>query len=382
MLLQMGATAQTEDAEVFCDEPDWNEGGLALLDIMEEYADDADFLAFLEDFMERTADELTGEMPEVVPYVVDVEEEVFFAPAVVQEIKTQWCDGNLEFNALSGIMPTSNAITVGDLRYEVAPNGTATVVGRATTNRVIVIPATVRIGNVDRTVRQISFSAFEASNITSVDIPATVTEIGAMAFGDCLNLTTVRFRGINTPDLLGMSVGLPGMPTFSFYVFTGTTNIQRIHVPLGAIATHLDNLPFKSGLSGVSLFGARNRIVGICANSNNINERCACCRFRIGHVTGNTANNNAITSTDALQITRYITGNMDNVIRPSGQDYRANSRNAALVTPVSRNSWTIRQRDAEDILRSLIGLCSWVNSGLSNNRPPCTGVCPNGHCHL
>lgn len=59
------------------------------------------------------------------------------------------------------------------------------------TDTVVVIPS--KINGV--TVETIGNTAFQNSAVTSVTIPASVTEIGSNAFADCTNLTSVNYEG-------------------------------------------------------------------------------------------------------------------------------------------------------------------------------------------
>lgn len=68
---------------------------------------------------------------------------------------------------------------------------TGTITGYDGTDTVVVIPS--KINGV--TVTTIGTDAFLGLNITSVTIPASVTEIGANAFADCTNLTSVNYAG-------------------------------------------------------------------------------------------------------------------------------------------------------------------------------------------
>lgn len=68
---------------------------------------------------------------------------------------------------------------------------TGTITGYNGTDTVVVIPS--KINGV--TVTTIGTDAFLGLNITSVTIPASVTEIGANAFADCTNLTSVNYAG-------------------------------------------------------------------------------------------------------------------------------------------------------------------------------------------
>lgn len=68
---------------------------------------------------------------------------------------------------------------------------TGTITGYNGTDTVVVIPS--KINGV--TVTTIGTDAFLGLNITSVTIPASVTEIGANAFAGCTNLTSVTYGG-------------------------------------------------------------------------------------------------------------------------------------------------------------------------------------------
>lgn len=68
---------------------------------------------------------------------------------------------------------------------------TGTITKYAESDTVVVIPS--KINGV--TVTTIGTDAFLGLNITSVTIPASVTEIGSNAFADCTNLTSVNYEG-------------------------------------------------------------------------------------------------------------------------------------------------------------------------------------------
>lgn len=68
---------------------------------------------------------------------------------------------------------------------------TGTITRYVGTDTVVVIPS--KINGV--TVETIGNTAFQNSAVTSVTIPASVTEIGSNAFADCTNLTSVNYEG-------------------------------------------------------------------------------------------------------------------------------------------------------------------------------------------
>ena len=87
------------------------------------------------------------------------------------------------------------------LTYILYMDHTATVANydNSTPDGVIDIPDTVTKDNIDYTVTAIGDSAFESfptpTNVSSVFIPDSVTEIGANAFAGCTNLTSVTYGG-------------------------------------------------------------------------------------------------------------------------------------------------------------------------------------------
>ena len=68
---------------------------------------------------------------------------------------------------------------------------TETITGYNGTDTVVVIPS--KINGI--TVKTIGNTAFQNSAVTSVTIPASVTEIGSNAFAGCTNLTSVNYEG-------------------------------------------------------------------------------------------------------------------------------------------------------------------------------------------
>lgn len=68
---------------------------------------------------------------------------------------------------------------------------TGTITGYDGTDTVVVIPSKIN----GFTVETIGNAAFRDSSVTSVTIPASVTEIGSNAFAGCTNLTSVHYAG-------------------------------------------------------------------------------------------------------------------------------------------------------------------------------------------
>jgi hypothetical protein len=113
-------------------------------------------------------------------------------------------------------------------------NGTITIIGYTGSNAVVVIPDTI-IGLPVSWVE--SYAFFNRTNLTTVTIPESVTDIGAVTFGRCGNLTGVYFGG--------------KAPTFGPDVFFGAHNATAYYLPgttgwgssFGGIPTSLWILP-------------------------------------------------------------------------------------------------------------------------------------------
>lgn len=91
---------------------------------------------------------------------------------------------------------------------------------------VVVIPATVTVGDASFTVASIGDNAFEGqTNLSGVTLPQTLTSIGAEAFKDCGTINEVTFLGT--------------VPTISDNVFSGTI-VGTVKYPAAAKSTATD----------------------------------------------------------------------------------------------------------------------------------------------
>ncbi len=86
---------------------------------------------------------------------------------------------------LPTIPPTTVPVT-SDFTYEIADNGTIGITGYTGTAAAVTIPAEIN----GRTVTEIESNAFHAAEITSIFIPATVTDIESDAFLFCATLAS------------------------------------------------------------------------------------------------------------------------------------------------------------------------------------------------
>jgi hypothetical protein len=134
------------------------------------------------------------------------------------------------------------SLRIGQLSYYVdLPAGTASVGGTENSPNNVVIPSTIELWGIDCTVNSISGNAFRGkTNISSVEIPESVSEIGEYAFEGCTGLRSIEIpENVNE---IGMgafqnctsliSAALPsGLNTIENGVFYGCTNLKAISLP-------------------------------------------------------------------------------------------------------------------------------------------------------
>ncbi|MCL1880565.1 MAG: leucine-rich repeat domain-containing protein, partial [Oscillospiraceae bacterium] len=270
---------------------------------------------------------------------------------------TTWRDSPVLAANSVGIMPMSSNDPICTccrrFRYNIAASGNVRITGtRVRLTGALVIPDNLRITNGStRRLATIEFGAFSVDpirnhDLTSVVIPATVTRVGAAAFANNARLATVTFRGTSAPTF--DDLGVPASSAFFGTRVGSETQNGVIRAPFRTLETYrmrLGNAQTK--VDDAVVVGGRTRFVGICRISTTIRENCTCCRYRRGSVNGS----QTITVSDALQVQRYV-GGLSNVIN---NPYNANALNAALITSESRRVWQVRQQDADEILRFLVG---------------------------
>jgi hypothetical protein len=381
----MGAPAFAEVEH----EPDWNEAGDRLNGYIEEYADDPLFLEFLLNFQAANMEHLTGEFDGVLPDE-DTEEvrdfpEILPIPdmgeGTISGISALGSGERAIAETASFVVPMNAATwgTTPDGFHWMFSSNTMFITGHNNPrfSGRLEIPQSVVVNGVRRnvtviaeeafanahrlsnitsvvipnTVREIRSGAFYATNLSALEIPASVDTIFVEAFSNIPSLRTVTFRGTTPPVFTWLN---------SFRVFTGTTGITSIRAPMGTLQAHHTALVMSSGLPVT----ASRRYIGFCRISTNTNtERCSCCAFRIGDVNGDgrimSANTLPLAQNDAQQILNYLVGSSSDILRNG--NYNMNSFNAAQVTQVSRNGNRVRIQDAQQILRyANAGMCTWI----------------------
>jgi hypothetical protein len=311
IMLSASATAFA-GTEVAEVEPNWNTAGLRLQGLIEEHGGCSETLAMLEDFRAENFAELTGSMP-----VATLNSGLVMQGEIMRM--------NLDFGILSYRTMNSREVAIVGLR----PLHQSYI-------GIVEIPS--RIGSHD--VIRIDANAF--------------------SFQNAMNVTAVRFERA-------------GAMWFGVNSFANSS-ITMIQAPLGMLQSYHGWL--TADRAGVNF--NRVRLVGTC-RQNLGTTRCwhTGCRYRIGHVTG--GNNGVVAVDDALQILRYLAG-LDSAIRNANRQYNFDSLNASLILPATRDNSNVatrrpRENDAQDILRSLVGLCSWTNNTHCRTRP-----CAAGHC--
>jgi len=132
---------------------------------------------------------------------------------------TGWSDGATN-NLRIFTVPATNVTYTADFLFECAcrtnADNTITLAGYTGPDGDVTLPAAIN----GRPVTGIGRNAFASSDLTSVTIPASVTNISENAFEDCTNLTAVYFQG-NAPTLV--SSAFAGDINATAYRFVGTT---------------------------------------------------------------------------------------------------------------------------------------------------------------
>ena len=155
----------------------------------------------------------------------------------------------------------------------------------------IVIPEVITIGENRYIVAEIGSSAFGGSNITSVNIPASIKLIRAMAFDNCNSLQIVKFNN-STP------------PMFEWDVFYNGYYNKRIIVPCGSIEAYTNTF----GTSEYWYFTDAQYMISVSANNENcyaeIQDNISC--------DDNQATIYASSYSDSYLFKQWSDGNTDN----------------------------------------------------------------------
>ena len=133
------------------------------------------------------------------------------------------------------------SLRIGKLSYYVdLPAGTASVGGTENTPNNVVIPSTIELWGIDCTVNSISGNAFRGkTNISSVEIPESVSEIGEYAFEGCTGLTSIE---------IPVSVNEIGIA--AFWKCSGLTSIA---LPSGLVTIENGLVAYCTSLKSISL---------------------------------------------------------------------------------------------------------------------------------
>ena len=130
-------------------------------------------------------------------------------------------------------LPGDTGTTPDGFDWEEVAGGRITITGYSGADAALAIPSTVNA----LPVTAIGNNSFQAKPITSVDIPGSVTSIGAEAFSGCTSLSTVTLHG--------------GLQTIGGYAFSQTA-ITSIDIP--SSVTSIGEAAFAHcSLSAVSL---------------------------------------------------------------------------------------------------------------------------------
>ena len=162
---------------------------------------------------------------------------------------------------------------VDNIYYKMLENGTCQVVkGENAYTGEVVVPATVKYQDKNIRVSSIDGEAFKGSEITIIEIPESVEEIGKYAFSDCLHLSEAYL-----PYTLGkideclfsgdISLSIVEMPDFATSIereaFRGCSSLKSIAIPamikvieINAFAscTALESISFGNSLENIGYY--------------------------------------------------------------------------------------------------------------------------------
>jgi len=130
-------------------------------------------------------------------------------------------------------------------------------------NKDVVIPDTIDVNGTPADVVAIGASAFYNSGVTRVTIPARVTSIGAIAFKNCANLTTVTFKSGSQLSIIGnssfmgsyalSSIVLPDTVTsIGDYAFGDCSDLRTLTLP-ASLTTIGINAFYFTGLTAITI---------------------------------------------------------------------------------------------------------------------------------
>lgn len=117
--------------------------------------------------------------------------------------------------SLTGTVLQAATITVGDFTY--TTSGTKAKLTKGPVTGAVVIPDTIEHNGTKYVVSEIYSKAFQKTAITSVTVPATVTQIGSYAFESCAQLAAVTLA--------------EGVQKIQSYAFRNCTALPEIHFP-------------------------------------------------------------------------------------------------------------------------------------------------------
>lgn len=177
-----------------------------------------------------------------------------------------------------------NVTSLTDLTVEVTEEGSS----KYRYQGEVVIPSTVEWNGKEFTVNTIGEQAFSLSDITSVTLPASLTQTGSMAFYRCDNLTSitipdnVQYIGTNTFSSCSnlSSVTFPkNLEEIDFQAFESCTALTEIILPDNLKRIGNNSFENCTQLSAVTLPGSlltiEKEVFRGCSNLNSITMKCS-----------------------------------------------------------------------------------------------------------
>ena len=166
---------------------------------------------------------------------------------------------------MAGAAYADSEVVDAGIKYTLHDNGEATVSGYTDALQdSVIIPDTIKSGDVDYAVTSIGGNAFQATGLTSISIPGSVTSIGDCAFSNCSNLGTVAFAEGSKLESIGEEAFFrTGLTSITFpesvtsigdFAFYQLTNLGTVEFAEGSKLESIGENAFRgSGITSITI---------------------------------------------------------------------------------------------------------------------------------
>ena len=166
---------------------------------------------------------------------------------------------------MAGAAYADSEVVDAGIKYTLHDNGEATVSGHTDALQdSVIIPDKIKSGDVDYAVTSIGGNAFQATGLTSISIPGSVTSIGDCAFSNCSNLGTVAFAEGSKLESIGEEAFFrTGLTSITFpesvtsigdFAFYQLTNLGTVEFAEGSKLESIGDYAFRgSGITSITI---------------------------------------------------------------------------------------------------------------------------------